>query len=312
MKSFCSRHFGVALALLIFTSLCMCHPARADTNLPMTCQTPADVGKPVNVGCTGIAQTGQIYRTPLDTDLVRVRDDGATVADWSSTHYVWKAWKNVQPGELYDVCKDDVPQGQSVPNGSCTNWGMIQRLVLNIPANSAFVSWTPATMNDDGSPYTDPKGYFIYSGQSNPPLTKSALIAPAAVISKQYDNLAVGTWYFQMTSVNSKDVESAKTNVGLKTIASASPKPTVTMSVTPTDGVSNVTPTISWGSANATSCVASGGWTGAKGLTGSAAQTKITTTTTYTLTCTGPGGVTAISSMVTVSPRPGAPIVTIK
>ncbi|MEK7638435.1 MAG: PKD domain-containing protein [Patescibacteria group bacterium] len=57
--------------------------------------------------------------------------------------------------------------------------------------------------------------------------------------------------------------------------------------------------TLSWTTANATTCTASNGWTGAKGLSGSESRGPITVPVTYTLTCNG------VSDSVTVSP--GAP-----
>jgi hypothetical protein len=114
------------LALLAYVALPV-DDARAATNLPMVCTNPAEAGKPVNQACGGPAQTGQVYRVPLDTDLVRVRSDGAQVADWTSTAYVWLAWKDLAQGRLYDVCKTDVAPGSSVPDGTCTDWGMVPR-----------------------------------------------------------------------------------------------------------------------------------------------------------------------------------------
>lgn len=58
--------------------------------------------------------------------------------------------------------------------------------------------------------------------------------------------------------------------------------------------------TLKWSISNATSCTASGGWSGSKPMTGSQVVDPEVTTT-YTLTCTGPGG--TVSQSVTV-PKP--------
>jgi hypothetical protein len=59
--------------------------------------------------------------------------------------------------------------------------------------------------------------------------------------------------------------------------------------------------TLTWSSTNATSCTASGGWTGTEAISGTLAVSP-TTTTVYTLTCTGPNGTTApTSATVTVA-----------
>ncbi len=57
--------------------------------------------------------------------------------------------------------------------------------------------------------------------------------------------------------------------------------------------------TLTWSSQNADSCTASGGWSGTKNLADSEQVGPITAATTYTLSCTGPGG-TAIE-MLTVA-----------
>lgn len=62
---------------------------------------------------------------------------------------------------------------------------------------------------------------------------------------------------------------------------------TVTLSVSPSSGVGSVTPTATWStSPAASSCSASGGWTGAKAASGTQVLAAITANTTYSLTCT--------------------------
>jgi len=47
---------------------------------------------------------------------------------------------------------------------------------------------------------------------------------------------------------------------------------------------------LSWSSENADGCTASGGWSGSRGTAGNAQAGPIDASTTFTLTCTGPGG----------------------
>ena len=56
-----------------------------------------------------------------------------------------------------------------------------------------------------------------------------------------------------------------------------------------------------WSSTNATSCAASGGWSGAKSTSGSASTGVLTAATSYTLTCTGSGGSKSETASVTVT-----------
>ncbi len=81
--------------------------------------------------------------------------------------------------------------------------------------------------------------------------------------------------------------------------------PTLTLTANPatiTQGNSSV---LAWTSTGATSCTASGGWTGVKAISGSQSVAP-TQTTTYTLACTGAGG--AITKNVTVSVESAQPL----
>ncbi|MEK7538862.1 MAG: hypothetical protein AAB552_03410 [Patescibacteria group bacterium] len=80
--------------------------------------------------------------------------------------------------------------------------------------------------------------------------------------------------------------------------------PTVSLSATPTSVTSGSSATLSWTSTNATSCTASGAWSGVKGTSGSQTTGPLTATATYTLTCgSAVQGVTvSISSTPTPAP----------
>jgi hypothetical protein len=59
--------------------------------------------------------------------------------------------------------------------------------------------------------------------------------------------------------------------------------------------------TLTWSSTNATTCTASGGWSGGQSLSGSTSSGALNATTTFTLLCTGTGGDISRSTTVTVS-----------
>lgn len=80
-------------------------------------------------------------------------------------------------------------------------------------------------------------------------------------------------------------------------------EPTVTLAANPPSIAAGSDSTLSWSSTNATSCTASGGWTGSRALSGTR-SVKPAATTTYTLTCTGSGGTATTSAVVTVSTVP--------
>lgn len=131
---------GVAAVLMAAVALVHAAPVAAAVGLPMVATDPTCAGKPVNSACGGRAQTGQVYKTPADTDLVRVRSDGATVADWESSAYVWELWRNVAPGRFYDACDSDVPAGSPVANGSCQAWSMRARAAPAIQFSASPLS----------------------------------------------------------------------------------------------------------------------------------------------------------------------------
>jgi hypothetical protein len=58
---------------------------------------------------------------------------------------------------------------------------------------------------------------------------------------------------------------------------------------------------LTWSSTNANSCTAAGGWLGSEPISGSASLGTLSGTTTYTLSCTGPGGSSSQSVTVNVS-----------
>ncbi len=77
--------------------------------------------------------------------------------------------------------------------------------------------------------------------------------------------------------------------------------PAVTINASPSSGASPLTTTLSWNvTNNPDSCTASNGWSGAKSTTGGQTISGITTTTTYTLTCTNSAG--SNTSSITVTP----------
>lgn len=75
------------------------------------------------------------------------------------------------------------------------------------------------------------------------------------------------------------------------------PQPTPTSSSSPTPGQSTI---LLWTVTNATSCTASGSWSGSKDPNGGTMQVTPGQSSTYILTCTGPGGKGQGSATATV------------
>ena len=81
--------------------------------------------------------------------------------------------------------------------------------------------------------------------------------------------------------------------------------PTEIISVTPSTVIAGNTATLTWTSTNATSCTASGAWSGALPISGSQSVTPLVAgNAVYTLTCSGIGGSTSTSASLGVTPAP--------
>lgn len=70
----------------------------------------------------------------------------------------------------------------------------------------------------------------------------------------------------------------------------SAPLPTISLAATPTSVAPGGSATLVWTTTNASSCVASGGWSGSKPTSGTASTGAISLDTIYRLSCTGPGG----------------------
>jgi endoglucanase len=78
--------------------------------------------------------------------------------------------------------------------------------------------------------------------------------------------------------------------------------PTVTIAVNPVSITIGQSATVSWSSTDATTCTASGAWSGQRPTAGSQSVTSTTPgTLTYSLTCTGSGGTTTRAATLTVN-----------
>ncbi len=79
------------------------------------------------------------------------------------------------------------------------------------------------------------------------------------------------------------------------------PPPTVSISANPWSFASGGSATLTWSSTNATSCTASGAWSGAEPSSGTQSTGALTATSTFSLTCTGASGSATASAQVTVT-----------
>ena len=94
-------------------------------------------------------------------------------------------------------------------------------------------------------------------------------------------------------------------------VSATLPAPNVSLSANPAQIAQGGTSTLSWSATNASTCTASGGWSGAKAISGSQTTSALSQSATFTLACTGAGGTTTRSVRVTVTPATPPPTVTL-
>ena len=76
---------------------------------------------------------------------------------------------------------------------------------------------------------------------------------------------------------------------GLK-VGDSTPPPVVTLTAAQSSVTSGGSTTLTWSATNATSCTASGAWSGTKAASGTAPTGALTSNATYEIECVGPGG----------------------
>lgn len=84
--------------------------------------------------------------------------------------------------------------------------------VLATGPSSVTLSWLPPTENEDGSPLTDLAGYRIRYGEAPGAYQKRITLNSAGLATYFIDGLLPTTYYFVLSSVNSRGVESQYSN----------------------------------------------------------------------------------------------------
>jgi hypothetical protein len=90
---------------------------------------------------------------------------------------------------------------------------------LPAPSTGAVtLSWTAPTQNVDGSALTNLVGFDIRYGNSEGTMTQEIKVDTVGILTYVISDLALGTWYFEVNSVNSLGVESSPSGVVSTTI----------------------------------------------------------------------------------------------
>jgi hypothetical protein len=131
------------------------------------------------------------------------------------------AWMlfNAQTGELSGTPTDanvgsypgiaiTVSDGRASASTSSFSLGVVRGALV-----SATLSWTLPTQNADGTTLANLRGFRVLYGRSAGNLDQSITLDNPSINTYVVDNLASGTWFFAVVSVNAAGTESQATNV---------------------------------------------------------------------------------------------------
>jgi len=113
--------------------------------------------------------------------------------------------------EKVRITVSDGTASKSLPDFSIT--------VTNSALGSMTLSWAAPTQNSDGTPLTDLAGYKIYFGRSQNNYSNQVHIDNPSISTYMIENLVPDTYYVVATSLNGHGVESAYSNIAVKTVA---------------------------------------------------------------------------------------------
>jgi hypothetical protein len=83
---------------------------------------------------------------------------------------------------------------------------------------SATLTWSPPTVNTDGSPLTNLAGYYVHFGTSEASLTQIIELTDSSATTYVVSNLSPGKYYFAVSAYNSLGLEGAWSNIGSKSL----------------------------------------------------------------------------------------------
>jgi Putative Ig domain len=89
----------------------------------------------------------------------------------------------------------------------------VQAAPVTVSSTTATVSWTPPTLNTDGTTLTDLAGYHLYYGTSESNLDQVVDITNPGLATYVLSSLSPATWYFAITAFNSEGAESDRSPV---------------------------------------------------------------------------------------------------
>jgi chitodextrinase len=242
-----------------------------------------------------------------------VTSGGSTVVTWSSTSATsctasgsWSGSKatsgsqtftNLTTSQTYTLtCSGKSKSGSATQSATVTVTGApADTTAPSAPTSLAGSATSQTQINLTWTASTDNVGVTGYRVFRN-----GTQVGTPTVTSYSDSGLTASTAYtYTVKAIDAAGNLSAASNS--TSITTLAPVPTVTITASPTSVTSGSGSTITWSSTNATTCTASGAWSGTKATSGTQAFTNLTVNQTYTLQCTGTGGSATQSASVTVT-----------
>jgi hypothetical protein len=200
----CLRH----AALCALAPVCMLSSRPASANTP-----PAISGTPAAGAVAGQAYSFKPYASDPDHDTLKfsIMDKPAWLTFDKATGrlYGTPTAADVRKYWNIDITVSDGYYQARLPAFSITVYSSGTQL----SPGSATIGWMPPTENTNGSTLTNLAGYRIYYGTSPTSLGHVVNITNPGLASYVLSNLAAGTWYAALTSVNTSGAESPRSAV---------------------------------------------------------------------------------------------------
>jgi hypothetical protein len=216
---------------------------------------------------------------------------------------IWRGFAQVPVIAALEAEQMSVPSGASIINDSSASGGKALKLTaagttsgsVNLPGNATSIALTAKGNKCQGP------------SRVNVLIDGVTLLSNAALSNNWQNypvntNLKAGSHTLSIVATNATSCRSVFLDdtifYGSSTVT---PAPTVALSASPSSVTTGNSSTLTWNSTNASSCTASGSWSGNEPASGSVSTGAINTTSVFNLSCTGTGGSASASATVTVT-----------
>ena len=219
MSKFFSRCYVPAVALLTTVMLSACQAGEStDSGFidpPPSGNTPPTISGSPSSAVT-IGNTYSFAPTATDSDGDALSFVVVNLPSWADFDLITGRISGTPTlgdvGEYADIgiSVTDGIDSASLPQFSVT--------VNQVALGSVTLSWTPPTLNSDGSALADLAAYKFYYGTESGNYVNSVTVDNAGIASYVIESLTPDTYYFVATAVNSYGVESPYSNEATKQV----------------------------------------------------------------------------------------------